>query len=163
MAQIRDSANTKCWAQCGEARTLKQLGGMYNDIAPLKTVFAAVPQNKPVPFLSPFFFFSFCFLGPYLRNMEVPRLGVESELYLPAYTTATATQDSSHIRAVTYTTAHSNTGPLTHWARPGIEPASSWIPVRFTSMAPQRELHLSLLMEIKCPLFTQMVAKEITA
>ena len=28
--------------------------------------------------------------------MEVPRLGVQSELQLPAYTTATATSDSSH-------------------------------------------------------------------
>ena len=28
---------------------------------------------------------------------EVPRLGVESELQLPAYTTATATWDPSHI------------------------------------------------------------------
>ena len=29
--------------------------------------------------------------------MEVPRLGVKSELQLPAYTTATATSDLSHI------------------------------------------------------------------
>ena len=29
--------------------------------------------------------------------MEVPRIGVESELQLPAYTTATATPDLSHI------------------------------------------------------------------
>ena len=29
--------------------------------------------------------------------MDVPRLGVESEPQLPAYTTATATQDPSHI------------------------------------------------------------------
>jgi len=29
--------------------------------------------------------------------MEVPRLGVESELQLPAKATATATQDPSHI------------------------------------------------------------------
>ena len=29
--------------------------------------------------------------------MEVPRLGVESELYLLAYTTATETPDLSHI------------------------------------------------------------------
>ena len=29
--------------------------------------------------------------------MELPRLGVESELQLPAYTTATATQDLSHV------------------------------------------------------------------
>ena len=31
-----------------------------------------------------------CFLGPHLWHMEVPRLGVELELLLPAYTTATA-------------------------------------------------------------------------
>ena len=29
--------------------------------------------------------------------MEVPRLGVESELQLPAYTTATATWDPRHV------------------------------------------------------------------
>ena len=40
----------------------------------------------PVP--PPFFFFPLSFLGPHLRHMEVPRLGVESELQLPTYTTA---------------------------------------------------------------------------
>ena len=35
-----------------------------------------------------FFFFFFCFLGLHWRHMEVPRLRVESELQLPAYTTA---------------------------------------------------------------------------
>ena len=40
----------------------------------------------------------FCFvLGPYLQHMEVPRLGVESELRLQVYTTATANGDLSHI------------------------------------------------------------------
>ena len=39
-----------------------------------------------------FVLFCFCFLGPRLRHMEVPRLGVQS-----AYTTATATSDLSHI------------------------------------------------------------------
>ena len=43
------------------------------------------------------YIFFFCFLGPYLRHMEVPRLGVQSELQPPAYTTATATQDLSHV------------------------------------------------------------------
>ena len=33
----------------------------------------------------------FCFLGPHLQHMEVPRPGAESELQLPASTTATAT------------------------------------------------------------------------
>ena len=39
------------------------------------------------------FFVFLLFLGPLLRLMEVPRLGVRSELQLPAYTTATATLD----------------------------------------------------------------------
>ena len=35
------------------------------------------------------------FLGPHVRHMEGPRLGVESELQQPACTTATATPDLS--------------------------------------------------------------------
>ena len=49
--------------------------------------------------------FLYFFSGPHPHHMEVPRLGVESELQLPAYTTATS---------ATYTTAHGNTGSLTH-------------------------------------------------
>ena len=45
----------------------------------------------------------------------------------------------------TYITAHGNAGSLTHWARPGIESASSWMLVRFISAEPQWELWLSLL------------------
>ena len=43
--------------------------------------------------LQVFFFFWLVFLGLHLRHVEVPRLGVQSELLLPAYTTATATPD----------------------------------------------------------------------
>ena len=39
----------------------------------------------------------FCFLGPHPRHMEVPRRGVKSELQLLVYTTATATEDLSHV------------------------------------------------------------------
>ena len=39
----------------------------------------------------------FCFLGPPPRHMEVSRLGVELELQLPAYTTATAMADPSRV------------------------------------------------------------------
>ena len=42
-------------------------------------------------------FVFFCFLGPHLWHMEVPRLGVELKLQLPACATATATLDPSHI------------------------------------------------------------------
>ena len=41
--------------------------------------------------------FFFCFLGLHLWHMEVPRLGIKSELQLLAYTTAIATWDLSHV------------------------------------------------------------------
>ena len=46
--------------------------------------------------------------------MEVPRLGVESELQLLAYTTATATRDLSLICDPYHTTAHGNAEYLIH-------------------------------------------------
>ena len=44
-----------------------------------------------------FVFLIFVFLWLYLQHMEVPRLGVKSELQLPAYATATAMPDPSCI------------------------------------------------------------------
>ena len=41
------------------------------------------------------YLFIYCFLGPLPWHMEVSRLGVELELQLPPYTTATAMQDLS--------------------------------------------------------------------
>ena len=50
-------------------------------------------------FLFPSFFIHlfiyFVFLGPHLWRVEVPRLGVQLELQLPACTTATAMWDPS--------------------------------------------------------------------
>ena len=43
------------------------------------------------------FFFLLLFLGLHLWPMELPRLGVKSELQLPIYTTATATRDPSRV------------------------------------------------------------------
>ena len=56
-------------------------------------------KNSVTPQLIGFFFliFIFCFLGLYLRHMEVPRLGTEQEPQLPAYPTATATRYLSRI------------------------------------------------------------------
>ena len=42
--------------------------------------------------------------------------------------------------SVTYTTAHSNAGSPTHWAKPGIEPTSSWTRVRFVAAVSWRTL-----------------------
>ena len=50
--------------------------------------------DLPNPCLFILFINLFCLLGPHLRHMEVPRIGVESELQLPAYAPATATQDA---------------------------------------------------------------------
>ena len=47
-------------------------------------------------------------LGPHTQHMEVPRLGIKSELQLLVYTTAAAMPDP------TYTPAQGNTGSSTH-------------------------------------------------
>ena len=71
--------------------------------------------------------------------MDVSSLAVKSELQLPAYTTATATQDPNCVCSLH--TAHSNARSLTHWAGPGIKYASSWILVAFvTCWAPMGTL-----------------------
>ena len=46
---------------------------------------------------------------------------------------------------MTYTTAHGNTGSLTHWVRSGIEPTTSWFLVGFVSAEPQQELQDTVL------------------
>ena len=51
-------------------------------------------RNEPGGFVCLFVFLLF---RATLWHMEVPRLGVESELQLPTYTTATAMQDPSRI------------------------------------------------------------------
>ena len=74
-----------------------------------------------------FAFVLFCFLGLHLWHMEVPRLGVESKLQLPAYTTTTATPDQSSICNLHHSSWQCQIpDPL---ARPEIKPPSSWIPV----------------------------------
>ena len=53
-------------------------------------------SSKAFPLVTFFFFFFFGFLGPHPWH-EVPSLGVESELQLPAYATATAMPDPCHV------------------------------------------------------------------
>ena len=70
--------------------------------------------------------------------MEVPRLGVELELQLLAYTTATATPDLSQVCDLHH---NSQQCPiLTHYVRPGIKPTSSWMLVGFITSEPQGEV-----------------------
>ena len=83
---------------------------------------------------------SFSILGPHLGHMEVPRPLVQSELQLLAYTTARVMQDLSHICDLHHSS--SKAGSLTHCVRPGIEPASSWMLVRFVTAEPQQEVQI---------------------
>ena len=98
--------------------------GLCSEILPAKGPVRQVPMT-PVTFSTHLFhskgliiiiiiiiFVFLPFLGPLLRHMEVPRLGVESELQLPAYTAP----QQRRIRAssATYTTAHGNARSLTH-------------------------------------------------
>ena len=75
------------------------------------------------------FFFNFCFLGPHLWHTEVPRLGVESQLQLLAYTTAIATPDPSLVFNLHQGSQQRQIPNPLRKAR--IKPASSWILVRF--------------------------------
>ena len=72
------------------------------------------------------FIFLFIFLGLHPWHMEVPRLGVKSELQLLGLC-----HSHSNARSKPYLwptpTAHGNTRSLTHWAGLGIKPPYSWI------------------------------------
>ena len=66
---------------------------METSILPLDLISTILISLTPSSSSSFFFFF----LALHLRHMEVPRLGTESELQLPAYATVTATQNPSRV------------------------------------------------------------------
>ena len=78
------------------------------------------------------------FQQPHLWHMEVPRLGVSSEIQLPVYARATATRDLSRVFDLHHSSRQRQI--LNPRTRPGIESATSWLLVRFVSSAPQQEL-----------------------
>ena len=91
------------------------------------------------------------FLGPRPRHMDIPRLGVKSEL--PAYTTATATWDPSLIFDLHHSSQRHQS--LTHWARPGIEPTSSRMLVGFANCWATMGTPLSSLDTTLFPLYSK--------
>lgn len=86
---------------CFSAIHSTQQGSSHNEPWPLRQISISELQCH---FLLRFclFYFYFFFLGPHLRHTEVPRLGVELELKLPAYTTVIATPDLSHLHHLHY-------------------------------------------------------------
>ena len=74
-----------------------------------------LPAGNPLPAsfsgiesFSSFFFL--VFLSPHPQHTEVPRPGVESELRLPAYSTATAIQDPSRVYNLHHSSQQCQTG-----------------------------------------------------
>ena len=86
-----------------------------------------------------FCLFVFFFLGPHWQHMEVPRLEVQSELQLLAYARAWAMPDPSCVCDL-HRSSRQRAGSLTHWAKLGIEPISSWILVGLVNCWGRREL-----------------------
>ena len=74
----------------------------------------------------------------HLWYMEVPRLG--SNQSCSCWPTPQPQQLQIRAASVIYTTALGSAGSLTHWARSGIKPMSSWILVGFITTEPQWEL-----------------------
>ena len=90
-----------------------------------------------------------CFLGLHLQPLDVPGLGVESELQLPAYVTATAVRDRSLICGLHHSSRQHQTlnprrearihNPLSHSEDSPIYTLSSGVPV----MAQQKRICLA--------------------
>ena len=62
----------------------------------------------------------FVFLGPHPQRMEVPRLGGQSELQQPAYTTTTAMRNPNHICDLHHSSWQ-------HWIFNPLSKAGDWI------------------------------------
>ena len=78
----------------------------------------------------PFFFFSFVFFEGFTHSIwRFPGQGSNGSC--SCQTMPEPQQHQIPAESATYTTAHSNTGFLTHWGRPGIKPASSWMRIHF--------------------------------
>lgn len=71
--------------------------------------------GKTILYVS-FFFFFFLVGAAHLWHMEVPKLGIESQLRLPAYVTATEKQGPSHICDL-YHNSQQRWTPTNNWGQ----------------------------------------------
>ena len=85
-----------------------------------------------------FLFLFFCFLGLLPLYTEVPRLGVELNLQLLAYTTAPATPDLSRVCALHHSSQQC--GLLDPLSEARDQTHNSWFLVGFVSASPRWEL-----------------------
>ena len=97
------------------------------------------------PFFFLFFFFFFFFLAYGSSQVQGSN---------PSYSCQTMPQQcKSRATSTTYTIVQGNAGSLTHWARLGMKPPSSWILVGFVSAEPQRELPEPVFVKVMGYLF----------
>ena len=89
----------------------------------------------------PFTFFFFFFLGLCLWHMEVPRLGVKSELAATGLHHSRSNAGSKPGLQPTPQLMANTESPI-HWAKPGVKPTSPWILVGFVFLAPLELPHL---------------------
>ena len=78
------------------------------------------------------------FVGPHLQHMEVPKVGVELELQLLAYTTGIARLNLSLVCNLHYSSGQGRV--LNPLRRPESEPTISWMQIEFVTTEPQWEL-----------------------
>ena len=91
-------------------------------------------------------YFIFCLLGLHPWHMKVPRLGVELELQLAVFPTATAMQDLSRVCDLHHSSQqcriHDRLSKARDQTRILMDTSPSWILVRFLSVESQQELLL---------------------
>ena len=85
---------------------------------------------------------SFVFLGLHLQHMRPPGQGLNWSC--SCRPTPQPQQHRIWAASVTPTTAHGNARSSTHWARPGIEPESLWMPAGLVNNEPRWELLMRL-------------------
>ena len=89
------------------------------------------------------------FLGPHPYGGSQARGQIRAVAASLHYTSNTGSElrlwPTPQLTAVSAT--YSNTGSLTHWARPGIKPVCSWMLVRFVSAEPWWELQSNIIFE----------------
>ena len=93
--------------------------------------------------------------------MEIPRLGVQSKWSCSYRLTPEPQQLGIRAMSATYTTALGNAGSLTHGARAGTEPETSWFLVGFVNHCALTGTPICYFLNVisGVPLVTQQVMK----
>ena len=117
-----------------------------------KFQFCKIKSSEVFSFVFCFLFWFFCvfvfvFLGPHSQYMEISRLG-SSNQSCSCWPMPQPQQCGIWAASAAYTPAHGNARSLTHWARPGIKHAISWLLAGFLSTETQWELLLRILDKI---------------